>query len=559
MKNNEKKVRKIVLSTLPRFWIYVLFSFAFALIMQLIGLIPPLIMRRVVDVYIPTGDRNNAILLIIFFISIPIGITLISTIYNYVITVAGRRMGQHLTMMGFEKLMYQSVDYFEKNNSAEIASYCKSEAMSYIVFWIFDIPQLFAHVFGGIVIFFLIVDVNLFIALGLLLYIPLSILPSRAFAKMVEQYVKKIVENNAKSNQLIIDTFRSIKFVKSMLLEKTQSAKMKQINESTVKVWSKTAAIENLNGSWTSSFLDNLFIGVVFSISAILIINNNLTLGSLLLLLSFLPRFFSAINSVAIANFHFRKQLAQYDEFFKLIVMEDERESNIAKGAFEFNKNIEFNDVHFSYENDRGDVLNGLSVIIQKNQWTGIVGQSGSGKTTMFDLLLKFYYGHSGSISIDGKDIADINAEDLRKNITKISQDVFLFPATLKENLLLVKPNASDTELLNVISDVGLSDFVNSLSSGLETYIGEGGVQLSGGQRQRLCLAQGLLRNSKILLLDEVTSNVDISVEEEIMNNIDSLMKKKDLTVVSISHRISFLSKANIIYTIENGAVVSKK
>ena len=559
MKTNEQEVRKIILTTLPRFWWLVIFSFIFALIIQVVGLIPPILMRNVVDTYIPNKDLRSAIFSILFFVLIPVIATIFSTSYNYITTVAGRKMGQHLTMISFEKLMYQPIDYFEDNNSAEIASYCKTEAMNYVVFWIYDIPTLLAGICGGIAVLIIIADANFYISVGLLMYIPLSIIPSKFFGRIIESYVKKIVENNARSAQLIVDTFRGIKFVKSMLLEAKLSEKMKNYNDDTVKVWSKTAVIDNLNGSWTNNFLDSIFIGVIFAISAILIIYNQFTMGTLLLLLTLLPRFFAVMKSVSNANFNFRKQLAQYDKFFELIAMEDERNIESLNKEFSFVEGIRFLNVGYSYGNDRGSVLNGLNLVIPKNRWTGIVGRSGSGKTTMLDLLLKFYSGYSGSILIDGVDITTISTESIRKNITKISQETFLFPISLKENFLLVKPDATDSELMCAINDAGLADFINSLPEKLETYVGEGGVQLSGGQLQRICLAQGLLRESEILLLDEVTSNIDTQVENEIKENIANLMKTRGLTVVSISHRSSFLDKSDLIYVIENGEVTECK
>jgi ATP-binding cassette subfamily B protein len=172
--------------------------------------------------------------------------------------------------------------------------------------------------------------------------------------------------------------------------------------------------------------------------------------------------------------------------------------------------------------------------------------------------LLKFYYNYSGRILIDDVDIKDINTESIRKNITKVSQDMFLFPGSLKENLLTVKPDASMLEIENVIESVGLIDFVEKLPDGLDTYVGEDGVQLSGGEKQRICLAQGLLRKSKILLLDEVTANVDVISENDIKNSILNLMKTNDLTVISISHRLKFLDKTDLIFVLENGKLIEK-
>ena len=556
--NNEKKVRKIVINTLPRFWFFVIFSFVIALMIQLVGLIPPILMKNVVDSYIPEKNLFDAMKSIVLFVTIPILTTIFSTFYNYCLNIVGRKMGQDLTIRGFEKLIFQKMSYYDTHNSAEMASYCKSEAVGYIVLWIFDIPQLAASIVSGIIVFSLLAHVNLYIAMGVLVYVPFSILPSKRLSQIIEKNIKKVVENNAKSTQIMTDTFRGIRFVKYMLLEGVQIAKLKEINSDTIKVWSKTAAIDNMNGLWTNQFIDNLFIGVIFSISAILIIKDYLSLGMLLLILNYMPRFFSVIKSVANTNFNFKKKLGEYDKFFELLIMNDQRKIDKSKKDFKFNSNISFKNVCFSYVEDRGCILNKLTLDIRKNKWIGIIGSSGSGKTTIFDLILKFYDNYKGEIFLDGIDMNDISTESIRKNITKVSQDAFLFPGTIKENLLMVKPSASDREINNVIDQVCLGDFINKLPQGIDTYIGEDGVQISGGEKQRICLAQGLLRGSKILLLDEITANIDIVSENNIKLTIAELKRNNDLTIVSISHRLSFLDQTDEILIIEKGQVIDR-
>jgi len=493
-RKNEIKARKTVTSSLRGFRLYVAFSFVLALIIQLVGLVPPLLMRNVIDNHIPNSDLSSAITAVIFFVSIPIVSTFLSTFYNYIITVAARNTGRTLTMLGFERLIYQPISYFDAHNSAEVAAYCKTEAMGYAVFWIFDIPRLAANILSGIIVYILIFGESPYIALGLLLYIPLSILPSKKFAKMMEKYVKKIVENNAKTNQLMTSAFKGIKFVKSMVLEKSQLVKVKAINDDTVTVWSKTAAIEKLNANWTDNFVDNLFTGIVFSVSAIMVINGMATLGMLILLLNYSPLFFASIKAIAGANFQFVSQLAQFDKFFEILVMEDESK-RIGEGIeFSLKNSIRFQNVSFAYNKERGRILKGLSIELEKGKWIGIAGASGAGKTTIFDLILRFYDDFEGSIYVDDTRISDFSITSLRKSITKVSQDLFLFPGTLRENFLLIKPEATDDDLREVIETVGLGDFVEKLPNGFNTHVGEDGLLISGGEKQRICIAMGLLR-----------------------------------------------------------------
>ncbi|WIV13924.1 ABC transporter ATP-binding protein [Proteiniborus sp. MB09-C3] len=186
-----------------------------------------------------------------------------------------------------------------------------------------------------------------------------------------------------------------------------------------------------------------------------------------------------------------------------------------------------------------------------------MVGKSGSGKTTLFDVLLRLLEIEKGSIKIDEVSLYDIASDDLVNGISRVAQNTFLFPGTIRENLLIVKEDATDDELNEVIKLSGLDEFISQLSQGIDTDIEEDGVTISGGQKQRIGLARGFLKGVKILLLDGVTGNVDRENEMKIITNILEIMKEKDLTVISISHKPEFFEFADRILKMENGKLVS--
>ena len=551
--SNEKNVRQIVLKQLPHFKLHVILSGIISLIIQLVGLIPPIIMQYIIDKAIPDHNLKQILISIFWFCFIPLLSTFLTTTYKYVLAIVCRKFGQGLTIAGFEKLMYQPIAFFDKQNSSELASYCRGESMKYVVFWVIDIPQLVANILCGIVIFGYLLKINWLIALFVLLYFPFAFIPSNKFAKKVKNYSKRIVNNNAKMNQIVNDTFRGIKFVKSMVLEKAQLGKLNEVNEDSVKIWSKVALFDNLSGLWVNELSNSLFTGVTFAIAAIFILNEQMTIGTLVILLNYSSRFYSVANQMVHTNYNFKVQLGEYDKFFDILSMETSTDYN--KDPLSFEKTIDFKNVVFAYEESRGDVLKGLNLQINKNEWLGIVGSSGAGKTTIFDLLLSFYQPQSGEISVDGKPLDRFSIESIRTKITKVSQDTFLFPGTIKDNLLLANPNATDEEILNVLELVCLKDFISNLPNGLNTDIGENGLLLSGGERQRLALAQGILRKSEIILLDEVTANIDVNSERIIKEVIKDIMLKQNLTVIAISHRIDFLEDTDRIVILENGKI----
>ena len=551
--SNERNVREIVLKQLPHFKLHVILSGIISLIIQLVGLIPPIIMQYIIDKAIPDHNLKQILISIFWFCFIPLLSTFLTTTYKYVLAIVCRKFGQGLTIAGFEKLMYQPIAFFDKQNSSELASYCRGESMKYVVFWVIDIPQLVANILCGIVIFGYLLKINWLIALFVLLYFPFAFIPSNKFAKKVKNYSKRIVNNNAKMNQIVNDTFRGIKFVKSMVLEKAQLGKLNEVNEDSVKIWSKAALFDNLSGLWVNELSNSLFTGVTFAIAAIFILNEQMTIGTLVILLNYSSRFYSVANQMVHTNYNFKVQLGEYDKFFDILSMETSTDYN--KDPLSFEKTIDFKNVVFAYEESRGDVLKGLNLQINKNEWLGIVGSSGAGKTTIFDLLLSFYQPQSGEISVDGKPLDRFSIESIRTKITKVSQDTFLFPGTIKDNLLLANPNATDEEILNVLELVCLKDFISNLPNGLNTDIGENGLLLSGGERQRLALAQGILRKSEIILLDEVTANIDVNSERIIKKVIKDIMLKQNLTVIAISHRIDFLEDTDRIVILENGKI----
>lgn len=551
--NKEKIVRRTVIKELPHFWAYSILSGIISLLIQTIGLVPTILMQQIIDRFIPNKDLRAISIFILLFCIIPLFATMLSAIYRYKLAIVCRKMGLKLAIKGFENLTYQSVSYFDKENSSELAAYCRGEAMKYIVFWMIDIPQLIATGLTGIIVFSYVFALNWGLALFLLFYIPIAFFPSNGFANKVQTLTEKIVDNNAKMNQIINDTFRGIKFVKAMVLEKIQINRLKEVNEQSVSIWSKVALYDNMSGIWVDNFSDTLFTGVTFGLTSYLIVIGKMTLGSLIVILNYTGRFLGVIKQFMHTNYNFKAQLGEYDKLFDIITMPiPHADENV---PFSYKDNIQFSDVTFAYTEERGNVLKSLNLTIHKNEWLGIVGASGTGKTTIFDLILKFYSPQDGTITIDGTGIDVIDSQSLRSKIAKVSQDTFLFPGTIKDNLLLGNADATDEQLNDILKKVSLDNFIGTLQDGLNTDIGENGLLLSGGERQKLGLAQGLLRNCEVILLDEVTANLDRVSEEEIKNVLRMIKQERNLTIITISHRIDFLKDVDRIVVLDNGCI----
>lgn len=216
---------------------------------------------------------------------------------------------------------------------------------------------------------------------------------------------------------------------------------------------------------------------------------------------------------------------------------------------------IEFKDVSFSYKDEINakKVLDGLSFKIENNKTVAFVGISGSGKTTILNLIGKMYECDDGVISIDGQDIKSLDKNSIRDNIALVNQFPYIFDLSIRQNLLMVKPDASEEDIQDVIEKACLKEFIDSLPNGLETVVGESGVKLSGGQRQRIAIARALLKNSRIILFDESTSSLDNLAQEHIKQSIANLSGEK--TIVIVAHRLSTIVNADKIFFLENGKI----
>ena len=385
------------------------------------------------------------------------------------------------------------------------------------------------------------------IALLQLLYIPMSYYPLKIIMSSVENEIQSVVSLNAQSNQLKGDIFQGIEYVKLNHIEDKKIDEVKKLNSSINRIWGKVAALDSLSSIWTEGFVTVLFTGLSFGIGALFtILFDNMTVGRLVSIITYGAVFYSNINNIMHTNIDMKKNNSEYEKIFSYLDMSGERESNCGKNEFAMNSFIKLKDFSFGY-GDEENILENVNFTFEKGKWTGIVGPSGKGKTTILNTIVKLYPVDNGSIYVDNMDINDIDVFSLRSNITKISQDVFLFPGTIEENMLLVNQGATSKDIDWALEMACLTELIKELPEGIKTDVGEAGKLLSGGERQRLSLAIGLLKKNKILLLDEITANLDSENENKIAENLKGLVDK-GYTIISISHKKDFLKYADMVY-----------
>ena len=286
-------------------------------------------------------------------------------------------------------------------------------------------------------------------------------------------------------------------------------------------------------------------LGIVMSVTQYS--KGNVSLAGCLLIIMLSAGFFIPMRQLG-SFFHIAMNgMAAGQKIFRLLDLPEaeEKKADCPKG------DIVCRDLHFSYDNDR-EILSGVNMTFKRGAFTAIVGESGCGKSTISAILTGRNKGYGGSVSVGETELPEIREADLMENITYISHQSYLFKGTVRDNLLMGKPDASDSELWEVLERVNLADFVRN-EKGLDTGLSEKASNLSGGQCQRLALARALLHDSPIYIFDEATSNIDVESENDIMNEIQNLAESK--TVILISHRLVNVVKADAIYVMVNGKI----
>lgn len=508
MSKKINETRKLMYAEMKKYKYYALVSFSLILTMQAIALIPPQIMSIIIDTYIPCKNLNKIYFSILLLCGIPLISTLVDSIFNQILYVNVRKFSSNIKQRVFYNIMKQSVTFFDNSKAGELADYCNRDINEFVLFWLLDVPAVIANIIVLLLIFYLMQKINLLITLFQLIAIPLIFIPSKYFGKFINRYSKQIVKFNAKSNHVINESFLGIKTIKAMKLENYRVNLLRNLNQKTIPLFGKIAALERLYGDWAQQFISLVFIGISFALGAVQVIKGNATIGNLVLFLNYIPRFYNIITQTSLANLKLNKQLASYEKPFEFLSMKSENEVYNEPNT-NFKGELAFKNVSFAYPNTEKEILKNISFNVKQGEFIGIIGQSGIGKSTIFELLVGFYNNYTGNIYIDDVEIRKLPLEYIRENITLVSQNPFLFAGTLRDNFYAVNPGAAEEDIFKAINLANISSLINSLPNGLDTYIGENGTKLSGGEKQRIYLSMALLRKSKILLLDEITSSVD--------------------------------------------------
>lgn len=488
---------------------------------------------------------------------IPFLIIIFTTIQgtlNYLATYmndwVGGKVTNDLKIDLYKKLMHQSSSFFDKQTSGKVLKGYNNDADKSCSGLLTNIKTCISRLFSSISLIAVLFYNSWMLAIIAVIALSCAMIPLMKMKSTIKGVYNKSEGENAKVLTTYNEAFAGNKIIAAYNL---YDLKKSQFNKLVNTVFGLRIKITQHIG-WLSPLMHIIVscgIGAVIGLGSYLIVQGKLTAGQFVSFITALIMLYTPIKGLG----NNAKSMTTCLCAMERVVAKLDKKSGIidkpnAINFPEFKDKITFENINFEYKKDK-PVLKNISFEVPKGETIALVGNSGGGKTTIVNLLPRFYKLKNGAIKIDGVSINDIKLNDLRAHIAIVFQDNFLFEGTIRDNILLGKLDATEAELHNAIKNSYLEDFINSLENGLDTQIGERGVLLSGGQKQRIGIARAFLKNAPILILDEATSALDNQAEHIVQQAIDNLMK--DRTVFVIAHRLSTIQNANRIAVINQG------
>lgn len=436
--------------------------------------------------------------------------------------------------------------------------------MSRITNDLFDITE-FAHhcpeeYFIGVIkiLISLIILLKINVKMTLLIYlmIPLMIYFSGHYRNKMRKAQKDQRVHIGHLNSSIEDSLLGIKVVKSFANEDVESEKFTEENNKFLGI--KKRYYKSMAGFNTiNRIFDGLMYLILIASGGYFLMKGEIGPEDLIVYVMFIQSLLATVRRIIEFTEQFQKGMTGIERFAEIMAIEpDIKDKEDALEIKNVRGEISFKNVDFSYGKGEGKVLNNFSVDITPGEKLAIVGPSGAGKTTICNLIPRFYDVDAGSVTVDGLDVRDIKIKSLRENIGIVQQDVYLFSGTVKDNIGYGKSTASDREIIEAAKLAGAYEFIKSLPNGFDTYVGERGVKLSGGQKQRISIARVFLKNPPILILDEATSALDNKSEIVVQDSIEKLSKGR--TTITIAHRLTTVQNADLILVMTRDGIVER-
>lgn len=521
------------------------------------NMVGPWMIRNLISTVVQSVQGTASIAQINFLALAVVAIYLLRAISqfgtNYISHYAAWKMLEDIRSDLYDHLQNLSLRFFHDKQTGELMSRVLDDTRNFEQLLAHAIPTLVVNALMLVGVSAILFSMNLQLALYTLIPIPLLFWMVVKFSKISRPMFKEAQKEIAEVSAILQDNFSGIKEIKAFTQEAYESRRTLERIAAYTRAILRALKLSNAFHP-SIEFVSGLGTVIVIFFGGRLALSNQLALEDLVAFLLYLNSFYQPITSFGMINEGIQHALASAERVFE--ILNEEPKIKDAPDAIEVDRvkgKIEFRNVSFRYVDDV-PVLKNVSFKVNPGEMVALVGPTGVGKTTIANLIPRFYDPDAGQILIDDVDIRKIKLSSLRKQISMVSQDVFLFNGTVKENILYGRPDATDEEVIAAAKAANAHEFIMELPEGYDTRVGERGVKLSGGQKQRISIARALLKDAPILILDEATSSVDTQTEKQIQEALENLMKNR--TTIVIAHRLSTIRNADQIIVLQDGEII---
>ncbi len=530
------------------------FDMLASLFVSVVGMFYPIITRTMLNDYIPNREYQK----IIIFGAILLGLYLLRLLLNYFIQYEGHMIGVKMQAQMrsdmFRHLQTLPYKFYDNHETGKIMSRMTNDLN--------DISELAHHGPENIIIstisffaaFIYLMTINVYLTLIIFICVPILLIISFAVRKRMRDAFMESRKAVAEINASLESSISGMRVTKAFTNAQTEIDKFEVGNKTFVGARKKAYKAMGVFHS-TTTFVTEVFNVVVLIAGGLFLYANKIALGDYTAFIVSINVFLAPVRQLIMFMEQYQNGVTGFKRFIE--IMESESETDLANADVldGVKGDIKFDNVTYGY-GEEGDVLHDFSIDIKRGEIYALVGPSGGGKTTVCHLIPRFYQVEKGGIYIDGKNINSVTAESLRKNIGIVQQDVHLFNASIRDNILYGSPDATEEQVIDAAKRANIHEYVLTLEKGYDTVIGERGVKLSGGQKQRLSIARVFLKNPPILILDEATSALDNTTEILIQQALDELCKGR--TTIVVAHRLSTIKNADKIAVIDGGRIIEQ-
>ena len=556
MRSNAKIIRRI-LHYLKPYWFFMLCSVFFAAVSSLLSLYLPVLTGQAVDLLIDKGLVDmEALKGIIFRMLIIIGI---SALGQWIMNACNNHVAycsvRDIRKSAFARLQKLPLSYMDSHPTGDSLSRLIADVDTFADGLLMGFTQFFTGLLTIVGTLFLMLSIHKLVALVVICLTPLSLFVAGFIAKNTSSLFKKQSVTKAVQTSIIDEMIGNEKLVKAFSHEAEAAAAFDDNNAELEKVALKAIFFSSLTNPSTR-FVNNLIYALVALFGGFAVIRGHLSVGSLTAFLSYANQYTKPFNEISGVVTELQNAITCAGRVFELADEQPQTPDKEDAAVLEQAKGgLKLDGVKFSYVEDK-PLITGLDLNVKPGERVAIVGPTGCGKTTLINLLMRFYDVKGGSIAVDGKDIRDYTRKSLRANYGMVLQETWLKPGTIRDNITLGKPDATDEEVIAAAKNSHAHSFIMQLPKQYDTVIGEEGGQLSQGQKQLICISRIMLSLPPMLILDEATSSIDTRTELKIQDAFARMMKGR--TSFIVAHRLSTIKEADTILVMKDGNIIEQ-